>query len=122
LVTPFGSDEYFVKCPDVESVRTLLIVRPAWALSCWCKTDRKEVIPIEANRKLLGYSFRVSRGRVVKRRVARKALAAMKERVRIITRRTRGRSTGQVVQELRRAAPSIGSCAAEVSRMWAFAG
>ncbi len=34
------------------------------------------------NRKLLGYSFWVARGRVVKRRVARKALAAMKERVR----------------------------------------
>ena len=37
----------------------------------------------------------------MKRRVARKALAAMKERVRIITRRTRGQSVGQVVQELR---------------------
>jgi hypothetical protein len=25
-------------------------VRPAWALSRWCKSNRKEVIPIEANR------------------------------------------------------------------------
>jgi hypothetical protein len=37
----------------------------------------------------------------VKRRVASKALAAMKERVRRITRRTRGRSVEQVVAELR---------------------
>jgi group II intron reverse transcriptase/maturase len=63
--------------------------------------ESKSAIDRAWNRKLLGYSFWVARGRVVKRRVARKALAAMKERVRIITRRTRGRSMGQVVQELR---------------------
>src|SRR5690606_24767580 len=39
--------------------------------------------------------------RVVKRRVARKALAAMKERVRIVTKRTRGRSIEQVARDLR---------------------
>lgn len=63
--------------------------------------ESKSAIDLAWNRKLLGYSFWVARGRVVKRRVARKALAAMKERVRIITRRTRGRSMRQVVQELR---------------------
>ncbi len=63
--------------------------------------ESKSAVDRAWNRKLLGYSFWVARGRVVKRRVARKALAAMKERVRIITRRTRGRSMGQVVQELR---------------------
>jgi RNA-directed DNA polymerase len=63
--------------------------------------ESKSAVDLAWNRKLLGYSFWVARGRVVKRRVARKALAAMKERVRIITRRTRGRSIGQVVQELR---------------------
>lgn len=63
--------------------------------------ESKSAIDRAWNRKLLGYSFWVARGRVVKRRIARKALAAMKDRVRIITRRTRGRSIGQVVQELR---------------------
>jgi group II intron reverse transcriptase/maturase len=63
--------------------------------------ESKSAVDLAWNRKLLGYSFWVARGRVVKRRVARKALAAMKERVRIITRRTRGRSIGLVVQELR---------------------
>jgi hypothetical protein len=29
---------------------TFLFVRPAWALSCGCKSRRKEVILIEANR------------------------------------------------------------------------
>ena len=38
----------------------------------------------------------------MKRRVAPKALDAMKERVREITDRNRGRSMGSVIQELRR--------------------
>jgi len=63
--------------------------------------ESKSAIDLAWNRKLLGYSFWVARGRVVKRRVARKALATMKQRVRVITRRTRGRSIGQVVHELR---------------------
>jgi RNA-directed DNA polymerase len=63
--------------------------------------ESKSAIDLAWKRKLLGYSFWVARGRMVKRRVARKALTAMKKRVRIITRRTRGRSIGQVVRELR---------------------
>jgi len=53
------------------------------------------------NRKLLGYSFWVAPGRVVKRRVANKALATMKEQVRLITKRTRGQSIRQVCDRLR---------------------
>jgi len=63
--------------------------------------ESKSAVDLAWKRKLLGYSFWVAPGRVVKRRVARKALAAMKERVRLITKRTRGRSIGQVVQDLR---------------------
>ena len=63
--------------------------------------ESKSAVDLAWNRKLLGYSFWVAPGRMTKRRVAGKALAAMKERVRIITRRTRGRSIVQVVQELR---------------------
>jgi group II intron reverse transcriptase/maturase len=63
--------------------------------------EEKSAVDRAWKRKFLGYSFWVAPGRTVKRRVARKALVTMKERVRVITRRTRGRSIPQVVQELR---------------------
>jgi len=63
--------------------------------------ESKSAVDRAWNRKLLGYSFWVAPGRVVKRRVARKALAAMKQRVRLITKRTRGRSIDQVARDLR---------------------
>ena len=53
------------------------------------------------DRKFLGYSFWVAKGREVKRRVAPKTLADFKERVREITRRNGGRLMQQVVDELR---------------------
>ena len=52
-------------------------------------------------RQFLGFTFWVAPGRVVKRRVAPKALRAMKERIREITSRSGGRSLVQVVAELR---------------------
>jgi len=52
-------------------------------------------------RKLLGYSFWNGPGNAVKRRVAGKALETMKRRVRLITKRSGGRSVEQVVAELR---------------------
>jgi group II intron reverse transcriptase/maturase len=52
-------------------------------------------------RKFLGYSFWAAPGRKVKRRVAPKALVAMKERVREITTRNGGRSMERVIAELR---------------------
>lgn len=52
-------------------------------------------------RSFLGFSFWVAPGKIVKRRVAPKALRAMKERVRQITSRSGGRSLVQVVAELR---------------------
>jgi RNA-directed DNA polymerase len=63
--------------------------------------ESKSAIDLAWNRKILGYSFWVAPGRVVKRRVAGKALGAMKERVRHITRRTRGRTIKQIAMELR---------------------
>lgn len=53
------------------------------------------------DRQFLGFSFWVAPGRVVKCRVAPKALTAMKERIREITSRSGGRSIGQVVPMLR---------------------
>ena len=63
--------------------------------------EAKSAVDRPENRKFLGYSFWNREG-TVKRRVAPKALAAMKERVREITSRNRGRSIGSVFKELRR--------------------
>jgi RNA-directed DNA polymerase len=63
--------------------------------------DEKSAVAPAHRRKLLGYSLWFGPGGTVKRRVADKAMAAMKEQVRQITRRTRGRSLQAVVTELR---------------------
>ena len=52
-------------------------------------------------RKFLGYSLWVARAGVVKRKVAAKALATFKQRVRQLTRRSGGRSMQEVVDGLR---------------------
>lgn len=53
------------------------------------------------DRSFLGYRFWVAPGKIVKRRVAPKALEKMKERIREITSRNGGRSLTQVVGWLR---------------------
>jgi group II intron reverse transcriptase/maturase len=63
--------------------------------------ESKSAIDFATNRKLLGYSFWVASGGTVKRRVAKKALTAMKERVRLLTKRSGGRSIEQVAAALR---------------------
>jgi RNA-directed DNA polymerase len=63
--------------------------------------EAKSAVARPWDRKFLGYSFWVAPGRVVKRRAAPKALAAMKERVREITARNGGRSMDRVIAELR---------------------
>ena len=63
--------------------------------------ESKSAVDLATRRKILGYSFWVAPGRVVKRRVSRKALQVMKDRVRLITKRSRGRSIERVVGELR---------------------
>jgi RNA-directed DNA polymerase len=63
--------------------------------------ESKSAVQPATRRKILGYSFWVAPGLVVKRRVSWKALGVMKDRVRAITKRTRGRSIAGVVAELR---------------------
>jgi len=63
--------------------------------------EAKSAVDLAVRRKMLGYSFWIAPGQVVKRRVASKALGVMKERVRLITKRAGGRSVQQVVAELR---------------------
>jgi group II intron reverse transcriptase/maturase len=63
--------------------------------------EAKSAVAKPWTRKFLGYSFWVAPGRMVKRRVAPKALGKMKERVREITDRNGGRSMKSVFAELR---------------------
>jgi group II intron reverse transcriptase/maturase len=63
--------------------------------------EAKSAVARPQDRKFLGYSFWYARGGEVRRRVAPKALAAMKERVRAITTRNGGKSIAVVIRELR---------------------
>jgi RNA-directed DNA polymerase len=63
--------------------------------------ESKSAVARPWDRKFLGYSFWVAPGRKVQRRVASKALVTMKQRVRAITGRSRGRSIPSVIAELR---------------------
>ncbi len=64
--------------------------------------ETKSAVDRPQNRKILGYSFYwSSRGDGAKPRVAPKALVAMKDRVREITRRTRSQSIERVAADLR---------------------
>jgi group II intron reverse transcriptase/maturase len=62
--------------------------------------EAKSAVARPQDRKFLGYGFWVSKG-IVKRRVAPKALATMKDRVREITTRNGGKSMSAVIAELR---------------------
>ena len=63
--------------------------------------EAKSAVARPQDRKFLGYSFWYAGGGEVRRRVAPKALGAMKERVREITSRNGGRSLKSVFAELR---------------------
>jgi RNA-directed DNA polymerase len=63
--------------------------------------EEKSAVDRPWNRKFLGYSFWVAPGRKVKRKVAPKALEAMKERVRELTARNGGRSMATVTKQLK---------------------
>lgn len=63
--------------------------------------EAKSAVAAATQRAFLGFAFWVGPGRVIKRRLSPKALGAMKDRVRQITRRTRGRSLSQICEELR---------------------
>ena len=63
--------------------------------------EAKSAIARPVHRKFLGFSFWFGRGGKVQLRIASYALDALKERVREITARTRGRSLSSVIDELR---------------------
>ena len=81
--------------------RVMSTLRRQYAKLQLCVNESKSAIDLAWNRKILGYSFWVAPGRAVKMRASKKALGAMKERVRHITKRTGGRSMQQVAAALR---------------------
>ena len=62
--------------------------------------ESKSAVARPKDRKFLGFSF--TSGEVVKRRIAPKAILRFKERIRKLTRRTRGISIERMIEELRR--------------------
>lgn len=78
----------------------LLLLRRLYG-KLWLRiNEAKSAVDKPWNRKFLGYSFWVAKGREVKRKVAPQALDAMKERVREITSRNGGRSLASVCAAL----------------------
>ena len=63
--------------------------------------SKSAVANVFTGRKFLGFSFWMAPKGVVKRRIARKAVMAFRQRVRWLTRRSGGRSMQQVVDGLR---------------------
>ncbi len=63
--------------------------------------EAKSAVARAWDRDFLGYSMWVAPGKIVSLRVAQKALVKMKDRVREITGRQRGRSMNAVIQKLR---------------------
>ena len=63
--------------------------------------ESKSAVAPASKRQFLGFAFWYGPGSVVRRRLAPKALKRMKDRVRFITKRTRGRSLQQVCEDLK---------------------
>ncbi len=62
--------------------------------------EAKSAVDLAVRRQFLGFSFWIAAGRQVKLRVAGKALAAMKAKVRELSNRNRGRSVPTVASDL----------------------
>ena len=80
--------------------RVLKLLRRLYARLRLQINEAKSAVDLAWKRKVLGYSFWVAKDSTVRRRVADKALATMKDKVREITKRTGGRSIEQVCNRL----------------------
>lgn len=81
--------------------RVMELLRRLYAKLHLRVNESKSAVARATERPFLGFAFWVGPGGIVKRRVSPKALGAMKDRVRRITRRTRGRSLSQICVDLR---------------------
>jgi len=64
--------------------------------------EAKSAIARPWKRKFLGFSFWKAKDGTIKRRIADKAIETMKEKVRQLTGRNRGRSLQSIIEDLRR--------------------
>jgi group II intron reverse transcriptase/maturase len=90
----------YVRSPKAGA-RVLAFLRRKYARLRLRINEEKSAVARVLTRSFLGIAFWRGPGGVLRRRVADKALEAMKERVRELTGRTRGKSVTQVVEELR---------------------
>ena len=84
--------------------RVMKLLRRLFARLRLRVNEIKSAVDLARARKILGYSF-WTQGKTVKLRVADKALGVLKDRLRLITRRSGGRSTGQIIEEIRKYLP-----------------
>jgi RNA-directed DNA polymerase len=81
--------------------RVMALLRRCYAKLHLTVNETKSAVAGVAGRKFLGYSFWFAPKGEIKRKVAAKPLATFKQRVRELTRRSGGRSMGEVVERLR---------------------
>ena len=81
--------------------RVMALLRRCYAKLRLTVNETKSAVAGVAGRKFLGYSFWFAPKGEIKRKVAAKPLATFKQRVRELTRRSGGRSMGEVVESLR---------------------
>jgi group II intron reverse transcriptase/maturase len=80
--------------------RVMAVLRRCYAKLRLTVNETKSAVASVVGRKFLGYGFWFAK-EGVKRKVAAKALAAFKQRVRQLTRRSGGRSMAEVIERLR---------------------
>ena len=80
--------------------RVMALLRRCYAKLRLTVNETKSAVASVTGRKFLGYSFWFAKGEV-KRKVAAKALATFKHRVRQLTRRSGGRGMAQVINTLK---------------------
>lgn len=81
--------------------RIMALLRQCYAKLRLKINETKSAVASITGRKFLGYSFWFAPKGEIKRRVAAKPLATFKQRVRQLTRRSGGRSMGEVIERLR---------------------
>jgi RNA-directed DNA polymerase len=81
--------------------RVMRLLRRLYARLRLTVNETKSTVASVFRRKFLGYSFWTAPGGKIKRRVADKAMATFKQRVRELTRRSCGHSLNEVVKQLR---------------------
>jgi RNA-directed DNA polymerase len=81
--------------------RVMALLRQLYGRLRLSVNETKSAVASVFGRKFLGYAFWVAPGGAIKRKVAARPIAAFKQRIRQLTRRSGGRSLPDVVERLR---------------------